>query len=65
MENPTKKVFSFYLDDGTMNKLDAIATAQRRNRSTQIAFLIDEAYINIKPAPPVSPVDQEEKTVTA
>jgi hypothetical protein len=44
MENQPKKVISFYLEDVTLEKLDAIAIAQRRNRSTQIAFLVDEAY---------------------
>jgi predicted transcriptional regulator len=43
MEQPQKKVISFYLDDDTIAKLDQLAKAQRRNRSTQIAFLIDEA----------------------
>lgn len=48
METPPKRVISFYLDEGTMNKLDAMAIPARRNRSSQIAFLIDEAFEKFK-----------------
>lgn len=51
MDEITKRVFSFYLDLDTVTKLDALAAAQRRNRSTQIAFMIDEAFARLFPTP--------------
>jgi hypothetical protein len=44
MDSPEKKVISFFLDEETMSKLDALRAAPRRSRSSQIAFMVDEMY---------------------
>lgn len=58
-----KKVVSFFLDNETMAKLDAIAECQRRNRSTQVAFLIDGEYARLFGQP--QPTETEERPVQA
>lgn len=47
MDNEEKKNFMFYLGINTMDRLDQVAKAQRRNRSTQIAYLVDQAYASL------------------
>lgn len=48
-EEQQKRVVSLYLDDDVTNHLDEMATIQRRNRSLQVAFLVDEAYRRMYP----------------
>lgn len=64
MDELEKKVVSFFLAADSMNKLDKIREKQRRNRSLQIAFLIDEAFAVMFPnngdAPAASYEDIEE-----
>lgn len=49
MDNSEKKVVSFFLTGDTMDKLDAVCASQRRNRSLQIAFMVDEEFARLFP----------------
>ncbi len=44
MNEKAKRIYTMYVTPETIDKLDALAKDQKRNRSLQIAFLIEQAH---------------------